>query len=171
MLWKLRNVLPRHSKKLVFDTLFQSHLNFMSPIWGLASCKTLKNAQVLQNRALRNVYDLDYRSNRLSTYLHHVGNHLPIRGICLLNIASYVFKVLRNSTVSNINSLIRPASKKTNYGTKSIETIGPSIFNKIPNEIKQSRHQHTFKWTLKCHLRKSEFLTSCFDSTFFDLII
>lgn len=181
ILWKLRNILPHNSKKLVYDTLFQSHLNYMSTLWGLASYKSISNIQILQNRALRNVYDLPYRTHRIDMYLHHVENHLPVRGICLLNVASYVFNVIHSATHANIRFVdgnqsrlrnstnLRPAAKRTNYGAKSIETFGANAFNSIPPDIKKSRHQHAFKWTLKCHLRNEKFIRSCFDSTFFDL--
>jgi hypothetical protein len=179
-------VLPLHAKKLVYDSLLQSHLNYMSPIWGLAPCEYLTNAQVLQNRALRNVYNLPYRANRADMYTHRVESHLPIRGICLLNIANYVYKSLHGLTVSNIpfkkvnethsyqlrnaNNL-RPASKRISFGAKSIETIGPEVFNTIPVVIRESPNQKIFKWTLKCHLRKEKFIASCFNNSFFDLLL
>lgn len=184
MLWKLREFLPFHTKKLIYDTLLQSHLHFMSPIWGLAACNSLANIQVLQNRALRNVYGLPRLTNRVDMYTHRVENHLPVRAIAVLNIASYVFNVTHGLTHSNIKftttesfhtrSLrkrldLRPASKRTSFGAKSMETIGAIIFNRIPVEIKASRHQHAFKWTLRCHLRQENFIRSCFDATFFDL--
>lgn len=186
ILWKLRSILPKQAKKLVYDTLFQSHLHFMSIIWGLASCKSLTNIQVIQNRALRNVYGLPRDLNRIKMYTHHVENHLPIRGICFLNTAAYVFNTLHQNTHSNISfiaaasthqsrlrnsSNLRPAIHKTSYGAKSIESFGAKLYNSIPDDIKKSRHQYAFKWTLKCHLRKEAFVRSCFDPTFFDLII
>lgn len=183
ILWKLRNILPVKSKKLVYDALVHSHLSFMSPIWGLASCKALINAQVLQNRVLRNVYELPRLTNRINMYSHLVESHLPLRGICLLHIASYMFNATHKLTLSNIDfnttnnrnlrnsNALRPAAARTNYGAKSIEAIGPRAFNKIPAEIKSSRHQHAFKWTLKCHLRNESFIASCFDASFFDLKI
>lgn len=186
VLWKLRNILPFHAKKLVYDSLLQSHLSFMSAVWGLAPFDALSNAQVLQNRALRNVYDLPFRANRVEMYTHRVENHLPIRGICLLNIAMFMYKSLHNTTVTNISyatagavhsrqlrnsSQLRPAIKKKSFGAKSIETIGPEIFNAIPDEIKGARNQQAFKWTLKCHLRSEKFIASCFDKTFYKLIL
>lgn len=62
ILWKFRNVLPKDAKKLVYDTLFQSA---SYPRFG-----DLQNVQVLQNSALRNVYELESRSNRVSMYTH-----------------------------------------------------------------------------------------------------
>lgn len=186
VLWKLRSVLPTHVKKLIYETLFHTHLNYMASIWGLASCNALQNIQTLQNRALRNAYDLPNQTNRVNMYTHLVQNHLPIRGIALVNIAMFIYKIEHGTTHSNIKfthvretytrnlrntSHIRPEPARTTYGTKSIVTFGPKIYNRIPESIKTCAHQHAFKWILKCHLRDSGFIKSCFDSTFFELHI
>jgi Reverse transcriptase (RNA-dependent DNA polymerase) len=55
VLWKLRYFLSLDAKRAVFDALFQSHINYLVSLWGLAACSLLANSQVLQNRALRNV--------------------------------------------------------------------------------------------------------------------
>ena len=184
ILWKLRKTLPLKFKKMIYDALFQSHINFMVPIWGLASNVTLNNAQVLQNRALRNVYDLPEQLNRGKMYAHYVESHLPIRACCLVGIATYMFNVINGKTHSNIDfhpaqsshgqklrnsKLLRPAPARTNYGTKSLETIRPSLYNKIPVDIRNSHHQHAFKWSLKCHLRNENFINACFTSNFLHL--
>jgi Reverse transcriptase (RNA-dependent DNA polymerase) len=76
VLWKLRNVLPLRQKKLVYDTLLQTHLSYMVGVWGLSSWSSLSNIQVLQNRALRNVYNLKSRENRVRMYSHLVDQSL-----------------------------------------------------------------------------------------------
>ena len=64
VLWKLNNVLPFHHKKVVYNTLFQSHLSYMSSIWALIPFQSLEKLQILQNRALRNVYNVHRRESR-----------------------------------------------------------------------------------------------------------
>lgn len=184
ILWKLRKALPQKAKELVYNTLFQTHLNYMSALWGLAPWSALNSVQVLQNRALRNVYDLPFRTPRASMYAHQVGDHLPLRGLCILNIGCYMFNALRSRTHGNIRftktsdhhprnlrvvSNLRPANMRTSYGAKSIEAIGPTIYNKIPPDVKRSHHPHAFKWVLKCHLRNEVFIRSCFDDSFYSL--
>ena len=117
-------------------------------------------------------------------FAHQVESHLPIRGCCVLNTTSYVYNVIHGNTYSNIKfaesshsvnlrerGTPRPAASKTNYGAKSIEAFGPKLFNKILSDIKKSRHQHDFKWTMKCHLRNEKFITTCFNNNFYDLTI
>lgn len=101
-----------------------------------------------------------------------------------MNIATYMYRALSDSTHTNIkftitsgtrelrnNNDLRPETARTNYGTKSIATIGPKIFNKLPEDIKRNHHQHAYKWTLKCHLRNERFIKSCFDASFFNFEI
>jgi hypothetical protein len=146
----------------------------------------MANVQVLQNRALRNVYMLDSRCNRTSMYLHDVESNLPVRGIALVNTAVYMYKALHKSTVSNFefrrneefhamtlrnSSNLRPRASRTRQGEQSIESSGPKIFNKIPLSIKELRTPYSFRWALRCHLRNEKFLESCFNKSFFDFII
>lgn len=183
-LWKLRHILPKRSKKHVYDSLFQTHLSFMASIWITATKSRLASLQVLQNRALRNTYNLPEDIPRTEMYLHKVENHLPLRGIAALNIAQYVFGVLRETTFSNIRfssthnthnknlrqlNLLRPAASRTLYGERSIESIGPAIFNQLPSTIKECNHRHEFKWVLKCYLRHEKFIHSFLHSSIFEL--
>lgn len=74
-------------------------------------------------------------------------------------------RVLRSFKNTNLNY----AHSRTLYGEKSTERFGAKLFSKLPKEIKESRHQYAFKWTLKCHLRKETFIKTCFDNSFFNL--
>ena len=149
-------MLPLKFKKIIYDALFRSHITYMAPIWGLATNVALSNVQVLQNRALRNVYDLPEQMNRVQMYTHHVENHLPVRACCLVGIATYMYNVIKNKTHSNItfhsaqssshsqrlrsNNLLRPARSRTNHGSKSLETFGPRLYNKLGCFCPTERH-------------------------------
>ena len=186
ILWKLREVLPLHSRKLVYNTLFQTHLNYMTPIWGFSPGYVLADLQVIQNRALRNVYKRPAREHRIPMYAHQVENHLPIRGICVLNSAIFMHKAIHGATVSNLlfsragdnntrklrnSNDLRPLPSKNSYGDQSINVVGPKIYNKIPDSIKRFHAIHTFRWALRCHLRSEKFIGSCFNKSFFDFEI
>jgi hypothetical protein len=185
-LWKLKYILPFDAKKLIYNSLIETSFNYMSIIWGMSPTAALSSIQIIQNRALRNVYNLDRLSNRVDMYTHKVENHLPIRGISLLNIATYMYQATHGKILSNINfetssqlgrqglrnmNNLRPVKARTNCGKLSIDSLGPKIFNAIPDNIKTAKHEHAFKWILKCHLRNEKFISSCFNSTFFSFKI
>ncbi len=148
----------------------------MITCWGSASERILAPVQTLQNRALRNVFWLPPRTNRISMYLHLVESFLPVRGIFFVSTASFVYNCMKHNTHTNIeftkssdisrrslrmsNPLLRPTTHTTNYGKKAITAIGAKIFNSVPSDITRIPHQHGFKWALRCYIRKSHFMKS-----------
>ncbi|MGL5405721.1 MAG: RNA-directed DNA polymerase [Propionibacteriaceae bacterium] len=184
VIWKLRNKLPRNALKTIYDTLFQSHINFMSPAWGFCPQKLVSEIQILQNRTLRNVYHIDPLENRVFMYLNLVEGHLPIRGIIALNTATSFHKCITGASYSNVapakvrdvakrvlrnSNDFRPTQARTNYGLHSFESVGPRIYNKIDKSIKNLKNPKAFRWALRCHLRSERFISSCFNKQFFDL--
>lgn len=92
--------------------------------------------------------------------------------------------MIKGSTHSNIkfeansnprsfrhHNLFRPAAARTTVGEKTIEVLGMRIFNKLPPAITSARHQHEFKWVLRCHLRNMTFISTCFTAEFFNLTL
>ena len=81
ILWKLKNTLPLDIKKKIYKSLFETHLNYMIQIWGSASFTAIKPLQIIQNRALRNVFNIERLTNRCEMFTKLVDNNLPIRAI------------------------------------------------------------------------------------------
>lgn len=156
----------------------------MIPIWGFCPSYILNELQVLQNRCLRNVYEIHPRADRIQMFLKNVENHLPVRGICLLRTAMAMYKSISGHTHSNLtfnragdhcgmklrNRLkLRPQASRTSKNEKSFLVIGPRIFNKVPDHIKSSRRIADFRSKLNSHLKSETFIESCFNNNFFDL--
>ena len=151
----------------------------MSIIYGTASDKTINRIQKIQNRALRSVFGIDFLENRVTMYAHLVQNCLPIRAINFVNTATYIYNNLNQKIHTNIafdkyiiSSRTRRAGElkksesKTNYGQKNIRSLGVTIYNRIPQEIKFLPHMHAFKWALKCHIRNEEMMQMCFSGEY-----
>jgi hypothetical protein len=178
VLWKLKSQLPTSTKKAIYTALIESHLNYLTPVWGSASESALKTLQVIQNRALRNVFCLDRLQNRVDMYQHLVDNFLPIRALFFVNTAAFVFNCLKKNYHNNLNfsftipkssrtrKYIKPQKSRTQYGSKSISSIGPKIFNDLSDHIQKSRHIHSFKRELKTFAREESFLDTCFNGQF-----
>ncbi|KAG5674290.1 hypothetical protein PVAND_004268 [Polypedilum vanderplanki] len=179
-LWKLKNRLPLHIKKTIYQSLVESNLYYMSTIWGTASDAVLKPIQILQNRALRNVYNLDRLENRVKMYTHLVSDCLPIRAISYLSTATIIYNILNKRTHSNLsfvkqssnsrtlrrNDTLRATICRTNRGSKSINFLGIHIYNNVPDEIKKLKHSYAFKWALKCNIRNENFIKLCFNNDY-----
>jgi hypothetical protein len=179
ILWKLRNKLPVKTKKLIYNSLFETHINYLATIHGTADNCVVDRLQKIQNQALRNVFNVDKRMSRVEMYTHNVQNCLPIRAINYVNTAAFVFSKLRNTIHSNIKfnkvsgntranvngRLVKPASKSVT-GKKRICSYAVNIFNNIGNDIKNLPHMHSFKWALKCTIRNVEFITTCLNGEY-----
>ena len=180
--WALTNLgLSRKLLLLLFfiSSLVETHLNYMIAIWGSASDSLIKPLQVIQNRALRNVFNLDRLLNRNEMYRDMVDDNLPIRGLFYANVAGFVYKARKNLMFCNVtfdrgtrrtgrrnNIYLRPDLSRTMYGSRAITAIGPRIFNDLPEDIQKSHHFGVFKRAVKAHLRQEEMLQSCFNGDF-----
>ena len=177
ILWKFKSILSTGVKKRVYFSLFQSHLNYMVQVWGVASDSVIKPLQVIQNRAVRNVFNIDRLENRINMYTHLVQNCLPIRALHYVSTATYVYSNIHklihtNLVIQKSNSRGRnagrlsPATSRTNYGKKNIKSIGANIFNNIPNDVKTLKSAAAFKWSLKCQIRTEIFMSNCFSNNY-----
>jgi hypothetical protein len=184
ILWKLRDVLPTHARKMIFNALVLSHIRYMIFIWGFSPWSKLKDLQVIHNRCLRSVFNIPNRSNRCEMFLKQVDQNLPIRGMCVVNTAIMMYKALSGRVHTNMkfelagaeserrlrnHSELRPRSSKSKKGDQSFENMGPRIFNKTPETVKQSKTVNNFRWLLQKHLKTEEFIESCFKKKFYDL--
>lgn len=178
ILWKLKHDLPTVIKKRIYTALFESHLNYMLPVWGSASNAAIDSLQIMQNRALRNIYKLDRLHNRTSMYKEKVEQFLPIRAMFFVNTTVLIYKCIHQKIHTNLSftivntestrsdSYLRPMRARTLYGTRSIASIGPKMFNDVPKNIQNLHHVHSFRWNLKRHIRTEEFIQSCFTNDF-----
>ena len=134
-----------------------SRLDFCNSAYVNLPNYQLKKMQMILNKAARLVTGARY-DERITPYL--IGLHwLPIKArinykICTLtHIAlstqkpAYLFqKINRTRTrlfVPRIN---------TNYGKRSFHYSAPSLYNSLPNELKQVTDIQRFKKKLKTHL-------------------
>jgi hypothetical protein len=177
MLWKLKNQLPVTIKKKIYFTLFQTHLTYMISVWGSANDNVITPLQVIQNRALRNVFGIERLANRTQMYVGSVENCLPIRALHYVQSASYIYCNINRASHTNIiletNSLrgrysneLRPATTRTNYGKRDITCIGVNIYNSVPKNIQVICSAVGFKSAPRCHIRTEEFLARCFNNNY-----
>ncbi|KAG5668041.1 hypothetical protein PVAND_015998 [Polypedilum vanderplanki] len=181
ILWKLRKY-PLITKINIYRTLIHSHLEYMNTIWGTASNAIIDPLQILQNRALRFVYQLDKRTSRVLMYTKLVDNIIPIRAINYIKAATFVHNVTHRNIHSNTTFLSAPYNSRslrvintlkqsisnTNYGRKNITSHGVKLYNKIPNQIREFKDAHRFKRVLKRHIINNDFIADCFNNKFFN---
>ena len=165
ILYRLKSRLPRDVKKLIYSSMVQSHLIYMIEIWGTASNTRLKSLQTMQNRALRNVFDIPYLTPRLEIYSELSQGTLPVKALYELSISKFVFSVLKGYSSSEVSFtsashgyqsrhrglLARPRCR-TESAKRRISYSGPLIYDSLPSNCKNSRNPRKFKFTVKQHL-------------------
>ena len=61
-----------------------------------------------------------------------------------------IFELLfSNYSLRNSNNLAHVRPNQTTFGSKSLKSIGPQIWNDLPNEIKSAENLKSFKVLIK----------------------
>ena len=128
--------------------MIHSHFTYLVELWGSADWCNLSSLQVIQSSALRNLYNLPYRTNRMLLYSTIPKRILPLRGI--YQYGTVVFKSLRGLHDSNLvlapishpyslrtgsNILLRLRAN-TRFGMARVTRIGAQLLNSLPLEVR-----------------------------------
>lgn len=165
ILYKLKNKLDEYTKYIIFESLIQSHLNYLALVYGHRKNSDLKSLQIMQNKALKVVYNLPARYSTLSLYNNYAKNVYPVHGLYKSQLLIYVYKNINNIGLHTIN--IRRNSHafytrgNNNLGVKRcrlemtkqrMEYIGCVEFNNLSHFIRDSPSISVFKKRLKKQL-------------------
>ena len=159
-------------RHLLCNALIQPHFNYVCSSWfPNLNQKLKKKLQTTQNKCIRFCLQLSSRTRLTFQHLEKI-NWLPIKERVQQSILSHVYKSLNNdspiymsdmfetASKSNINTrqaysrLIQPL-RKTNMALNSISYLGPSLWNKLPENIKHSSSLITFKHKVKEYFLKN----------------
>lgn len=174
IMYRVSKFVPRNALMTFYHGCIHSHFQYLNIVWGHA-CKTkVRKLQVLQNRCLKIIYNLPLLHPTLQLYTNASHNILPIRGLCTLQSCLYVYDVIKNQNMHHnlilpvtnhqhntryANNLIRSRTF-TNLGQMRISFYGPSVYNILPENLKNINNRLLFKTKLKQHykLKIIEFL-------------
>ena len=140
---------------------YQSHLMYATFLLLRVSTKDLNQLQIQQNKMLKMIFNLPFSTPTDELFTNHAKNILPIMGLIFYVVCSMVHKSLHTSDESLFKVEKLQSSRvnllkinKCNLLTKrnDIETIGPSLFNSLPREIRDIESPSIFKIRLKMFL-------------------
>lgn len=158
ILFKLKYKLDVKTKLLIYQSLIQSHFNYMAIVYAYNSNNTaFKSLQRFQNKALKIVYNLPANYSTISLY-KNVTTILPISGLYKYQSLIYVFKCLHSIGYHTISFL----QNQTNCNTRNrdniriplcrlektkqrIDYIGAIAYNNLPLEVKTTHQIGRFK--------------------------
>lgn len=157
ILFKFKHKFSTEIKKSLYFALIHSHLTYNICVWGFGP--GLSNCQVLQNRALKCVFNLNPRLPTVLLYTS-VTEVLPLQGLFDLQVACSVFKRIKGFSFGNIrfimfnelsdrsrrkqNQLILPLPR-VDLTRQQLKYQGAMIVNDLPDDILTSNTVSMFK--------------------------
>lgn len=169
VLRRLNRCTPPHLLRAIYFAHIHSRLTYLCPIWGSSTPSyKLNDLQVLQNKAIRNIFNIDYFTNNIST--NNIFKKYQILNIPQLiqqNTIMFYYKIQNNllkiehDTVQNsdihgyptrnMNNIRIPRSTN-NYGQFNTFKQGARLFNSLDDSIKCISSLNLFKSKLKKHI-------------------
>lgn len=149
--------------------LVHSNLSYCPGVW--AGQSNVKKLQIMQNKALRCVFNLPSRFSRVELYTHH--QILPVIALHKYQLLTTIYNIVSNIGHITITS-IRPhnhahntrhrldletAISGTRMTNQRVSMTGALWFNSLPSDVKNSDNAVIFKARLKSHLLEPDELT------------
>lgn len=169
MMHQIRHFMPRPIMLQIYFALVHSHISYLTGIWGAASSKYVKSIQILQNRALKIIFNLPRLHPTINLYVNHAKTVLPVMGLHDISIIMYVHKSLRNNTLKNMSfkssdhgkntrneHKLKKDNVKSTYGLKKLSYMGPKLYNEVPTAVQNESIPMNFKKRLKEYLLQQD---------------
>ena len=158
---RIRFLLTEDQLKIVVNSLVVSCLDYCNGLYYGISEKLLSQLQLIQNCAAK-VVTGKYKHDHLAHDLEDL-HWLTVRKRVLFKICLLVYKSLNGLTPAYLQDLIRykphghslqlqVPDTNTNDGMRSFSSIGPRLYNNLPNSVKQATSTESFKKRLKTYL-------------------
>ena len=161
-LMRISKYLNEDKLKLIMRTFIESQFNYCPLLWMNHSRQVNNKINKLHERALRVVYRDD---NLTFEQLLDKDNSMTIHDRNLQKLAIQMYKVKHKLCPLPVQELFKkkefeynlrnqgswelPKVRTINYGTETIRTKGPKIWELLPNEIKNSKSLCEFKNKVK----------------------
>ena len=156
-----RKYLNYNAKKVAIESFILANFNYCPLVWHFCSSESIKKLERIQERTFRFLLgDNESNYDQILTKLNKPT--LEIRRLRLLT--TEIFKTINNlnapymKEVFKLNSrradtgpdkLVVQAQFSMKYGSYTLRSLGPKIWNKLPSEIKNSGSLSIFKNSIK----------------------
>jgi len=159
----IKNVLPLSIRKLVYNSLIKSHLEYGILAWGSSANKKLGKLCTLQKKAIRILANSGYNVHT-DPLFSNLGI-LKIKDILTLNASTFMYKYFNSKLPLSFIDMFIPLAEPNRTKSFKLEFIRnkhletfpkvfiPRIWNSIPLDIKHSSSLSSFK----CALRRTIF--------------
>ena len=156
-LGRLQNYMGKPEKVAIVNSFIYENFNYCSLVWHFSTCESIRKVEKIQKRCRRIVLD-DYDSD-YDALLRKSGKvTMEIKRLKAISVLA-IFKTVNNLNPNYIKGIFTPKlhpkvrpndilvkhHNTITYGTKSLKTLGPTIWNQLPEDIKSKTSYTKFK--------------------------
>ena len=159
---RLEGYMEFKAKEIMVQSFVFSNLNYCPLVWHFSFEKSMKKIEKIHERALRFLYN---DSNSSYEDLLSKAGKCTMKISRLRTLCTEIYKTvsklnppfmqdifkLKETTRSarNPNKLIHHRTNQVTFGSKSLLSLGPQIWNALPKEIKLAENIQIFKRMIK----------------------
>jgi hypothetical protein len=169
-LGRLRNKLSTSTKKLIYNCIAAPHFEYCATVLWKMSEENLGKLQKLQNTAMRHILNCKRRTSK--SFMLSKLEWLDVRQKLQLNVLVMVKKIINGELPSYLSDDVQFVGNVHTYATRSRENLyvkavsssfgekslchsGFVMYNNLPNDMKQIKKTHVFKWKCMQYLNNS----------------
>ena len=146
----------KSEKEAIINSSVLSNFNYCPLVWHFSSCESIRKMKKIQKRCLRitlNDYESDYetllRNSNKPTMEIRILRTLAVEVFKTLNEINlaYMKNVFTLKKISKVrqNDIIVKRINTSRFGTQSLRSLGPKIWNNLPLNIKSETSFPKFK--------------------------
>lgn len=153
--YRVRDEIPLYALKRLYYALAHSRLTYMITVWANTTGENLERIQVLQNRLLKLIFRLPVLTETMRVYKE--SEMLPVKGIHVYATCRFMRQSLTNATYHTLPFSVRPGIRhlrdpgkitstqpKTGWGKLRFSYIGPTLYNLLPKQLRDSNTDSIF---------------------------
>ena len=153
-----RKFLNQNARKILVESFILSNFNYCPLVWHFCSSESMKKQERIQERSLRFLLN-DHTSDYEQLLLAAGKTTLEIKKLKML--ATEIFKTINDlnpsfmkeiftlNTRRDASKLVVQSQSSKKYGTDTLRSLGPKIWNSLPNETRTSNSLFSFKELIK----------------------
>lgn len=165
---KVAEYLPTSTLQSIYHSLIISKISYLLGIWGNTSKGNLQRMQTMQNKAIKAIYKMPYRTSTRKIHENQMLVSTRVEYEQLVTIKEILngrgkvdINLTRNEQIHNHQtrnkSKIHLGTQRTNMGKKRITYVGTKLYNRLPIGIKNIRATKKFKTEIKKFLIANQF--------------
>ena len=156
---RLQKYMGKSEKEAIINSFILSNFKYCPLVWHFSSCESIRKIEKIQKRYLRIILS-DYESDYETLLRNSNKPTMEIRR--LKTLAVEIFKTvneinppyMKNTFAPKENAKVRQNDivKRINtsrFGTQSLRSLGPKIWNNLPSNIKSETSFLKFKEYIK----------------------